>query len=97
MGLARKVKLRPWREYHPGAGGLRSAAYTSYQEDMTFRWGFVCLACYRRLDNEIGVGEVGSRFFNLAGASRGDQAAVVNEAKYHAFQRREAANMGQAI
>jgi hypothetical protein len=34
--------------------------------------------------------------FNLAGASRGDKAAVVDEAKYQAFQRKQAEAMGLA-
>ena len=97
MKLARKVKLQAWREYCAEAGGLASAAYTSFREEMTFRWAFVCLACDRGRDTTFGVGEVGGRLFNLAGASRGDRAAVVNEAKYQAFQRRQAAAMGLAI
>jgi hypothetical protein len=92
--LGRKVKLRVWREFEPGQDGLDSTAYLAYAEEMTFRWAFVCLACYRTLDNEIGVGEVGAHLFNLAGQSRSDRAAVVAGAKYRAFQRREAAKLG---
>ena len=95
--VARKVMLRPWREIDPSLGGPESAAYLSYKEEMTFRWAFICHTCYRTLDNEMGVAEVGSRCFNLAGASRGDKAAVVDETKYQAFQRREAAKMGLDI
>ncbi len=70
-------------------------AYQSYCEDRTFRWAFICNACYRQLDNEIGVTEIsGSGHFNLAGASRGDKAPVVDEAKYQQFQRRQAEQMG---
>jgi hypothetical protein len=95
IALARKVKLRPWRPTVPGPP--ESAAYHAYVQEMTFRWAFICLACYRTLDNEGGMAEVGGRLFNLAGASRGDKAAVVDEAKYQAFQRREAAKMGLDI
>jgi hypothetical protein len=94
MALARKVKLRPWRDFRPEQGGPESAAYATYCEDMTYRTAFVCLACYRLLDNEMGLAEIGAKVFNLAGASRGDKAAVVDEAKYRKFQRREAERMG---
>jgi hypothetical protein len=92
--LGRKVKLRPWREYDPDQGGLDSAAYLSYVEEMTYRWAFICHACYRTLDNDIGLAEVSGRLFNIAGASRRDKAAVVDEAKYRAFQQREAQKLG---
>jgi hypothetical protein len=93
--LARKVKLRPVRDYDPSQGGPDSVAYQSYCEDMTFRWAFICKACYCKLDNEIGVAEIpGHGEFNLGGASRGDKAATVDEAKYQRFQRKEAERMG---
>jgi len=95
MKLARKVKLRPWRVYDPDWGGPDSAAYRSYVEDMTYRWAFICHACYRLLDNEDGRAEIPGRgYFNLAGASRGDKAAIVDEAKYQRFQRQQAERMG---
>jgi hypothetical protein len=93
MALARKVKLRAWRpDFAPA--GPDSAAYLSYREDTTDRWAVVCQACYGCLDNAIGLGVIGDRGFNLAGASRGDKAAVINEAKYQAFQQREARKLG---
>ena len=94
MALARKVKLRPWRDDCPAASGPNSAAYLSYLEDMTYRWAVICQACYAQLDNATGLAAIGTRAFNLAGASRGDKAAVLNEAKYQAFQRRQAALLG---
>jgi hypothetical protein len=94
IALARKVKLRPFRDFDP-TQGPNSAAYQSYCEDMTFRWAFICNACYRTLDNAVGVAEiVGHGVFNLAGASRRDRATTVDEAKYQRFQRREAERMG---
>jgi hypothetical protein len=69
-------------------------AYRFYAKEMTYRWAFICQACYRILDNEVGLAEIGAKTFNLAGASRGDKAAIVDEAKYQAFQRRQAENMG---
>ena len=93
--LARKVRLRPVRGFDPAQGGPDSAAYQSYRENMTFRWAFLCNACYRALDNEMGVAEIAMRgYFNLAGASRGDKATVVDEAKYQQFQRFQAKRMG---
>jgi hypothetical protein len=93
--LARKVKLRPLVDFDPHAGGPESVAYQSYCENMTYRWAFICNACYRKLDNEIGAGEIPGRGqFNLSGASRGDKATTVDEAKYRKFQRREAERMG---
>jgi hypothetical protein len=94
IALARKVKLRPFRTYHPQQGAFDSTAYDSYREDMTYRWAFICQPCYATLDNQTGLAEVGGHWFNLAGASRGDKAATVDEAKYQKFQRREAEKMG---
>jgi hypothetical protein len=97
--VARKVKLRPWRFFGPDPDRASSVSsqvrYQSYVEEMTYRWAFICNACYRRLDNETGLAQIPGRgLFNLAGASRGDKAAVVDEAKYLRFQRRQAEQMG---
>ena len=92
--LARKVKLRPWREMEVPATGPDDPAYVFYVKEMTFRWAFLCLACYRTLDNEMGLAEIGGHALNLAGASRGDKAPIVDEAKYQAFQRKQAERMG---
>ncbi len=81
-------------EYDPRRGGPNSAAYHSYLQETAFRWCFLCLACYARLDNELGLAEVGGRVLRLAGTSRAGKAAVVDEAKYEAFQRRQAAALG---
>ena len=51
--------------------------------------------CGRDFIESDGVGsEIDSRTSDLAGASRGDKAAVVDDAKYLKFQRREAAKLG---
>lgn len=95
IALARKVKLRPIRHFEASQGGADSVAYQSYCEEMTFRWAFICNACYRKLDNEIGVAEIiGRGQFNLASVSRRDKATTVNEAKYQQFQRQQAERMG---
>ena len=93
MTSARKVKLRPWRDDW-GSGGPDSAAYKSFVEDMTYRWGVICQACDSTLDNEAGLAEVAGKLFNLAGASRGDKAATIDEAKYKVFRRKESAKLG---
>ncbi len=95
IALARKVKLRPIQDYDPNRGGPDSIAYHAYRENITFRWAFICNACYRMLDNEYGVAEiVGHGEFNLAGVSRGDKAPTVDEAKHRQFQSKEAERMG---
>ena len=93
--LARKVKLRPWREFVP-QGEMRAddPAYAFYEKEMTYRWAVICQGCYAQLDNEVGVAAIGERLFNLAGVFRADRAPVLDEAKYQAFQRRQAAQMG---
>ncbi len=96
MTSARKVKLRPWRDDW-GPGGPDSAAYKSIVEEMTFRWAVICQACYSTLDNYSGRAEVSGRLFNLAGASRGDKAATIDEAKYRKFRRREAEKLGISL
>jgi hypothetical protein len=96
MRLARKVKLRPWREMEVPPTSPDDLAYLFYCKEMSYRWAFICQPCYRKLDNEVGLAEIGCMTFNLAGASRGDKAALVDEAKYQAFQRQQAEAMGLA-
>jgi hypothetical protein len=95
VALARKVKLRGVVEFPehlqkqpPGP------AYWAYLEEMTFRWAFICQGCYLAVDTPIGVGVVNGRTYNLAGSSRADKATTVDEAKYLAFRRKEAAKLG---
>ncbi|QDV37380.1 hypothetical protein [Tautonia plasticadhaerens] len=54
----------------------------------------ICQACYSILDNDSGMAEVGGKAFTIAGASRGDKAATIDEAKYRRFRRKEAARLG---
>jgi hypothetical protein len=93
VSLGRKVKLRPWREFPDSEAGPDSPAYELYHTEMTVRWAVVCLACYRALDNACGRADVGGKPFNLAGASRGDKAPVLDPAKYRAWQQHEAEKM----
>ena len=97
LKIARKVKLRPFVDMPDGPNtGPDSAAYKSYIENMTYRWAFICNECYRTLDNHEGRARVAGKFYNIAGASRCDKAAVVNQAKYEKFQRAEASKLGLA-
>ena len=88
------MKLRRWREYDPRQGGPNSAAYKSYEEEMTYRWAVICQACYSTLDNAVGLAEVAGDTYNLAGLSRGDRATTIDERKYQSFCRKEAAKLG---
>src|SRR5207244_5497241 len=89
--LARKVKLRSGR-FEPDCFPPASwGAYLAYVEEFTFRWAIVCLPCYRQLDVVPAVAGIAGRAFNMAGCSCNDKAAIVDEAKYQAFQRKEAA------
>ena len=97
MSTARKVKIRVWRHYDLCLGGTDSAAYLSYVEDLTYRWAVICQACYSTLDNWIGVGEVGGKRFSIAGRSRGDKAATIDERRYREFRRKEAAKLGLTL
>lgn len=95
--IARKVKLRKWRDLSPDIliYGPDSPQYMAFKEEMTYRWAVICNACYRILDNYSGRAEIpGHGLFNLAGKSRGDQATTIDEAKYRAFQRKEAKKLG---
>ena len=96
LKIARKVKLRSgdFDSYDPSMGGPDSPANHRYVEDLTYRWAFICNECYRTLDNYEGRARIAGKFYNIAGASRGDKAAVVNQAKYEKFQRAEASKLG---
>src|SRR4051812_12974216 len=100
----RKVKIRPWVDYSPSESdevlhqsGVLSAAYVTYREAMTYRWSFICQACYATLDNHCGADEIGGRRFNIAGPSRQGKAATADEAKYLKFLRQEMARLGPAL
>src|SRR3954466_3475196 len=90
----RKVKIRPWRHIDRDVALTNTAAYMAYVEELTYRWSVICQACYSTLDNEIGLAEISGRLFNIAGASRGDKATTIDEAKYHKFRRLEAEKLG---
>jgi hypothetical protein len=97
IALARKVRLRCVDRIEQISAEADEATRLAYVEELTFRWAVVCLACYRRLDNEVGGEEIGGHTFNLAGASRGDKAAIIDAVKYQAFQQREAAKLGLSL
>jgi hypothetical protein len=93
--VARKAKIRPWLDTDLShTTGPDDPAYIQYREQMTYRWAVVCNACYRILDNRSGLDEINGKLWNIAGASRGDKAAVLDERKYAVWQRREAQKLG---
>lgn len=69
-------------------------AFTSYLNNATYRSAFVCPACYSILDSFDGTGEIRGRVYGISGRSRAGRAALYNEAKYKAFQRKKAAELG---
>jgi hypothetical protein len=100
ISLARKVKLRRLIDWDPSTTDVMAwteadwRAYHVYKEQQTYRWAVICHVCYGLLNNDCGAAEIGERVFNIAGASRRDKAALINEAKYQAFQKREAGKRG---
>jgi hypothetical protein len=57
----------------------------------------ICQACYSILDSWIGVAEISGKSFNIAGASRKDRAATIDERRYREFRRREAEKLGMTL
>jgi hypothetical protein len=94
--LARKVKLRVIPQIDGPPGEPDSAAYLSYVEQMTYRWAFICQACYTLMDNDVGAADMRGRLFNIASRSRLDRAPSVDQVGYDAFQSIEAAKLGLA-
>jgi hypothetical protein len=103
--LVRSVLIRQWLpEYREWGRSIppphpESAAYIQYQKNMEYRRGFICEKCYKKLDADpVGnaeiIGDGGPKEFNLAGKSRGDQAAIYDCPKWERFQRRAAEAMG---
>lgn len=99
------VKLRGDVQIPGGGGpgnpapftGPNDPAYQAYTNNGTYRSAFICPKCYTTLDNDYGVTEIGNRTYGIAGASRGQRAALYDEKKYAAFQKRQAAKMGIQI
>jgi hypothetical protein len=90
------VKLRGDVSAVP-AGRFKSPddpAYIAYRENAEFRSAFVCPACYAVLDGADGTGTIAGRTYGISGRSRCGRAALYDEAKYQAFQRRQAAELG---
>lgn len=95
VSLAHHVKLRGDVRPAPPAGTLEGdPAYHAYRENGTYRSAFVCPACYAVLDSWDGTGEIGGRVYGINGRSRRGRAAVYNQAKYEAFRRKKAAELG---
>jgi hypothetical protein len=82
------------RGYAPARGGQESAAYQSYAEELTYRRAGVCPGCYARLDSPSGTATIGGKCFTMAGQPRRGRAVTLTEARYRAWQRREAGKLG---
>ena len=65
-----------------------------YKENTTYRTAFVRPGCYGVLDSPTGTGEIGGRVYGIAGQFRGGRAAVSDRAKYDAFMRKQAGDLG---
>lgn len=83
------------------AGGeAEMRCYLQFCKCMEFRRAFVCLACYRHLDDNrtggqgVVIRDGKARLFNLAGSSRGGKAAVYNCEKYRRYQAKRASEIG---
>jgi hypothetical protein len=94
IALGRLVKLCPLAAIDDRLGTPDAAPARARWEECNGRWAVVCLACYADLVHGIGAGDTAGQVFILAGASRRAPAPLVNEAKYQAFQHREAARLG---
>jgi hypothetical protein len=84
--LARKVILRPAREFDPALGGQDSLAYRRYLREKTYRSAFICDACYATLDgNKTGIAEIPEHGkFQLRYSSQGGKAPYMDE-KFNTF------------
>jgi hypothetical protein len=87
--------------YAIAGDGPESPQYQQFRKCMQFRTAFVCLDCYRTLDNCYGIAAIPLdgkfRLYGLAGTSRRDKATVYNYAKWLAYQNRMAAKMGISV
>jgi hypothetical protein len=88
---ARKAKIRPV------AGDSILEDDQLGQQALTYRWGFLCQACYKALDNEYGTSLFQGTRVTMAGESRAGKAATVTEAKYRKFLEREMRQLGDQL
>jgi hypothetical protein len=91
---ARKAKVRQLFDNGPVVDGKDSAAYKAYREATAYRWRVVCQACFSTLDNYAGNDWIDGRWFSMESVSRSDKATTIDEIRYRAWQRREAAKPG---
>ena len=73
-------------------------AYLQWDRDSKHRRAFICEACYKRLDNPLGVAEIvtpeGVKVFGLSGDSRASRAAVYDYEKWRRYQARLGRTLG---
>ncbi len=94
VDVAKKVKIRRLITFDPSRGGPDSPEYMAYVEECTYRWGVVCIPCYRNLDSPDGTYLVEEKVFNIAFSSRHDKAPSISKDKYEQWQRKEASKLG---
>jgi hypothetical protein len=93
--LVRHVKLRGDVAVEPTAiTSPDDPASIAYEENTSYRSAFVCPACYGVLDSWDGTGMIGGRVYGIAGRSRRGRAAVYDKAKYDAFIKKKARDLG---
>jgi hypothetical protein len=92
--LVCRVQLRCDPREQPAVASPADPAYQAYVNNKTIRTEFICPGCYHALDNDLGLGEIGGKVYNLAGKSRGGKAPEYNRAKWLEHQRSEADKLG---
>lgn len=95
--LARSVKLRNWTALEIAEWKSPPALgpdYDQYVRNARYRRAFLCEPCYKALDSVDGTAEIGGKMWGIDGASRRGRAAVYTVAKYLAYQRKLAEQMG---
>jgi hypothetical protein len=95
VSLARRVQLRgDSAECSPGGFATPAGpADQAYVNNNGFRTAFICVGCYYVLDNDLGVGEIAGRMFNLAGQSRRGKAPAYNCEKWLGHGRQQAGKL----
>lgn len=79
------MALYIWRASGGASRSRRDGDASSFGE----KWRF-----FRETTDYYGVPEIAGKRFNIAGASRDDKAATIDEAKYRKFQIKEAQKLG---
>ncbi len=93
--LVRRVQLRGDVTAVPAAiTGHDAPRFPRARGEYHLSVGVRLRGCYCVLDSSTGTGRIEGRVYGIAGRSRGGRAAVYDPAKYDAFVRRQANNLG---